>query len=300
MQLQTYGASVDRIHELLSVQTEIYDRPGALPCSVAPDLIQFENVSFAYDSSLALDNVSFTVRRGETVGIVGSSGAGKTTLLNLLVRFYDPTTGRVLFDGQDLRELRVSDIYDKIALVTQEPFLFAATVYDNIRYGCPTASDAEVEAAAWAACIHDEIRALPSGYDTHIGIGGCRLSVGQEQRINVARAMLKNAPILLLDEATSALDSIAEADVQRAIEQLMWGRTSFIVAHRLSTLRHADRLLVLDQGRLVGFGTHDELLAQGALYRLLWETQRLGSHTLPWLEKGYNNHRTHNGEHKKG
>src|SRR5262249_55969497 len=196
---------------------------------------------------------------GETIGVAGPSGSGKTTLLSLVARFYDPSVGAVRFDGRDVREFRLRDVYRQLAIVTQEPFLFAASVRENIRCGRPDASDAEVEDAAHVAEIHEEILALPLGYDTALGVGGRILSGGQAQRINVARAILKNAPILLLDEATSSLDSIAEEKVQRAIDKLMAGRTSFIVAHRLSTLRHADRILVLDQGKCVGLGAHDEL-----------------------------------------
>jgi ATP-binding cassette subfamily B protein len=214
---------------------------------------------------------------------VGPSGAGKTTLLNLLIRLYDPTSGSVMFDGHDLRELRLADIYDRVAVVAQEPFLFSTTVRENVRCGRPTASDEEVEGAARAAYIHEEILALPSGYETRIGVGGQGLSRGQAQRINVARAFLKNAPILLLDEATSSLDSVAEANLQEAIDSLLEARTSFVVAHRLSTLRKADRLLVLDQGRLVGFGRHDELLRDCALYRRLWELQQLHDRSVSCL-----------------
>lgn len=262
VQIQTYGASVQRLEELFREKPEIADRPDARRLLTPPQTIAFENVGFAYADRTVLDSISFEVRAGETIGIVGPSGAGKSTLLNLLVRFYDPTSGRVLFDGVDLREYRLRDVYDQIAIVTQEPFLFAASVRDNIRYGRPAATDAEVEAAARDAYIHEEILQLPDGYDTPIGVGGRGLSGGQRQRINVARAILKNAPILLLDEATSALDSVAEAEVQRAIDRLMANRTSFIIAHRLSTLRHADRLLVLDSGRLAGFAPESQLIAE--------------------------------------
>ncbi|MGH2952381.1 MAG: ABC transporter ATP-binding protein, partial [Solirubrobacterales bacterium] len=205
--------------------------------------------------------------------IVGPSGSGKTTLLNLIVRFYDATAGRILFDGMDLRHYRLADVYAKVAIVTQTPFLFATTVRDNIRIGRPEAPESEIEAAARAADVHGELLALPEGYDTVIGAGGRELSGGQAQRICVARAILKNAPLLLLDEATSSLDSLAETRVQRAIDRLMAGRTTFIVAHRLSTLRNADRILVLDRGRCVGLGGHDQLLRDCSLYRSLWDMQ---------------------------
>jgi ABC-type multidrug transport system fused ATPase/permease subunit len=275
VQMQTFGASVARIAELLQVEPDIADRPDAARLLEAPSVIEFDAVCFAYRQKNVLERLAFQVEAGSTIGIVGPSGAGKSTLLNMIVRFYDPTAGRVLFDGRDIREIRVRDIYDKIAIVLQEPFLFADTIRENIRCGRPGATDAEVEAAAKAAYIHDEIKGFRDGYETQIGIGGRGLSGGQKQRINVARALLKNAPILLLDEATSALDSVAEAEVQRAIDRLMEGRTSFVIAHRLSTLRHADRLLVLDKGRLVGFGTHEELLERCPVYTRVWETQRL-------------------------
>jgi ABC-type multidrug transport system fused ATPase/permease subunit len=209
---------------------------------------------------------------------VGPSGAGKTTLLNLMVRLYDPSSGSVLFDGEDLRQFRLGDIYDKVAIVAQEPFLFSTTVRENIRCGRPAATDAEVEEAARRAFIHEDILAMAEGYQTLIGVGGRQLSRGQAQRINVARAFIKNAPILLLDEATSSLDSVAEANVQEAIDGLLQTRTSFVVAHRLSTLRRADRILVLEAGQCVAFGPHDQLLRECDIYRQMWESQLLGDH----------------------
>jgi len=275
VEIQTTGASVQRIAEFLAAKPQIAEVASPTPLTEAPREIAFEHVSFSYGDRTVLRDVDFRVRVGETIGIVGPSGSGKTTLMSLLVRFYDPTGGRVLFDGRDLKTLKLGDVYDKMALVSQEPFLFATTVRENIRCGRPSATDEEVMAAARAAYIHDEIMALPSGYDTLIGMGGRELSGGQRQRVNVARALLKNAPILLLDEATSALDSVAEAEVQRAIDKLMVGRTSVVIAHRLSTLRSADRLLVLEEGRVVGFAPHEELLRSCAVYRRLWETQQL-------------------------
>ena len=275
VEIQSWHASVWRITDFLATKPEICDRDDARQLTSAPQTISCDKLGFAYGETEVLRDISFTVTAGETIGIVGPSGAGKTTLLNLLVRLYDPTSGRILFDGHDLQDLRLGDIYEKVAIVAQEPFLFATTVRENIRCGRPEAADDEVEAAARAARIHDEIVAMSEGYETLIGIGGRDVSRGQAQRINVARAFLKNAPILLLDEATSSLDSVAEAYVQQAIDRLRESRTSFVVAHRLSTLRNADRLLVLDQGRLVGLGPHDQLLRDCELYRRLWESQRL-------------------------
>ncbi len=271
------AAAVQRIGEILDARPEVMDVPNARPLVGAPTSIQFDDVSFRYDDEEVLDRVSFEVQAGETVGIVGPSGAGKTTLLNLIARFYDPTSGRVLFDGRDLRDIRLSDLYSRIAVVTQDPFLFSASVADNIAFGRENASREEIEAAARSAGVADEIRSLPDGYDTKIGIGGHGLSGGQAQRVSIARALLKDAPILLLDEATSSLDSISEVRVQKAIDRLMEGRTTFIVAHRLSTLRNAGRLVVLDSGRLAGVGSHDELLSTCPLYGRLWTAQNVSS-----------------------
>ncbi len=274
MEMQTDSASVDRITELLHTQPQVRDEPDALPLPYGPQLIAFDGVGFAYDKALVLDGVSFEVRAGETIGIVGPSGAGKSTLLNLIARFYDPTHGSVLFDGEPLDQFRLADVYSRVAIVTQEPFLFAATVRENIRCGRPDATAAEVEKAARAAYIHDDILNLPLGYDTVIGLNGRALSRGQSQRINVARAFLKDASIILLDEPTSSLDAIGEAEVQWAMEELMKGRTSFLVTHRFPNLLTVDRFLVLDGGKCVDFGSHDELYFNCPLYRRLYDIQR--------------------------
>jgi ABC-type multidrug transport system fused ATPase/permease subunit len=206
---------------------------------------------------------------------MGTSGAGKSTLLNLIARFYDPTSGTVRFDGRDLREYRLEHVYRQLAIVTQEPLLFSATIRDNILCGRPSATPRELEAAARAAEIHDEIEALPEGYDTVVGIGGRSLSGGQAQRINIARALLKNAGILLLDEPTSNLDSIADLKVRRALAQLIAEPTTFLISHRLSTLGEVDRVLVLESGRCVGLGTHAELQRDCPLYQRLWKAQQV-------------------------
>jgi ABC-type multidrug transport system fused ATPase/permease subunit len=208
------------------------------------------------------------------VAIVGTSGAGKSTLLNLITRFFDPDSGRVLYDGRDIREFRLADVYALVAIVAQDPFLFSTTVRENIRAARPAGTDAEVEAAARSAFVHDEILELPERYETVLGIGGRTLSRGQAQRINLARAFLKDAPILLLDEATSSLDAIAEEQVQQAINRLMEGRTSFFVTHKLSALEHADRILLVDDNCCAAIGTHAELLRHSATYRAMWRIQQ--------------------------
>jgi len=273
LEIQRYGASVAHIEQLLQERPEIQDQPGALPLSQPPMTIAADRLTFGFHGKSVFESVSFTVTAGETLGIVGASGAGKTTLLNLLARFYDPTSGAVLMDGKDIRSFRLKDIYGMLAIVTQDPFLFSTSIRDNILCGRPDASQEEVEDAARAAEIHDEIMAMADGYDTVVGQGGRSLSRGEAQRVNVARAILKNAPILLLDEATSSLDSYSEARVQRAVDRLASGRLAISVAHRLSTLRNASRILVLEQGSAVGLGTHNELLTNCPTYRRLWEAQ---------------------------
>ena len=274
LQMQRHVASIDRLDALLREPPSPRDGPDAVSLGGPIHHLVFDRVSFRYDDGVtALKDVSFELAQGEVLGVVGPSAAGKTTLLNLTARFFDPTSGVITVNGTDLRHIRVGDVQHQIAIVTQEPFLFSTSVRDNIRCGRPSASDAEVETAAQAAEIHDDILALPAGYDTLVGPGHRQLSGGQTQRINVARALLKNAPLLLLDEATSSLDSIAESRVQRAIARLMRGRTSIVVAHRLSTLRMATRILVLDRGSVASIGRHDELLVSAPLYQRMWQAQ---------------------------
>lgn len=270
-----HGASAERVFDLLATAPRIADQPDARPMPSTVREIAFRDVSFSYGDRTILDRVSFAVNAGETIGIAGPSGTGKTTLLNLVARFHDPTSGAIEFDGVDLRGYRLRDVYDHLAVVLQEPFLFAASVRENIRCGRASARDHEVEEAARLAGVHDEILLMPEGYDTQVGLGGMGISGGQAQRINIARALLKNPPLLLLDEATSALDSMVEAQVQQALEQLMIGRTTFVVAHRLSTLRGASRILVLDRGAVVGFAPHSVLLETCDVYRRMWELQTM-------------------------
>jgi subfamily B ATP-binding cassette protein MsbA len=265
-----------RLFVALDVEPEIGDAPGATVLARGEGLIGFEHVGFAYAGGPAtLTDISFTVARGQTVALVGPSGGGKTTLLNLIPRFYDATEGRVTIDGTDIRSVTLSSLRDQIALVTQEPFLFDDSIRANIAYARPQASQAEIEQAAQAAAAHDFITDLPRGYDTLVGEAGARLSGGQRQRIAIARAFLKNAPILLLDEATSALDTESEALVQAALARLMAGRTTILIAHRLSTVRGADRIYVIDKGQVVEQGDHAALIAQRGLYARLAKSQDL-------------------------
>jgi len=275
--IQTVIPNLDRVDGILHTPAELLDHPVAKRWRHAPQVIELQDVSFAYDEKVVLDSVSVTFRRGETIGIVGPSGVGKSTLIALMLRFYDPTKGRILLDNVDLREIRHADLMDLCAIVLQEPFLFVDTIATNIRFARPDASIDEVIAAAKAANIHEEILLTERGYDTIIGRhqDGRGLSTGQKQRICIASALLKNAPLLFLDEATSNLDSVSEHAVQAAIERLMVGRTSFVIAHRFSTLRAVDRILVLDRGRLAGFGSHEQLLDVCPSYRVLWEHQQI-------------------------
>lgn len=273
---QSAGAA-ERLTELLALQPEITSPADPVPLPVPPrGEVALDRVSFAYPGRPdlpALDNVSLSARHGENIAIVGPSGAGKSTIFNLLLRFFDPQKGAVLVDGIDVRRVDLNALRARMALVPQDVALFAGTIADNIRYGSPDASREAVERAAEAAQADAFIRALPDGYDTRLGERGITLSGGQRQRIAIARAILKDAPILLLDEATSALDTESEALVQRGLERLMAGRTTLVIAHRLSTVQKADRIVVMDKGQIVEQGTHGELIARGGLYARLAEMQ---------------------------
>ena len=268
------SAAAERAYALLDAPTDVGDTTSdALRVSAAPS-ISFKDASFEYGAAIpALDHVSFEVPAGKTVALVGPSGSGKSTALNLILRFYDVAQGAIEIDGQDIRRVTIGSLRDAMALVTQEPFLFDETIADNIGCGRPGASRAEVEDAARAAAAHEFILALPQGYETKVGEAGVRLSGGQRQRIAIARAVLKNAPILLLDEATSSLDTESERAVQTALTRLMKDRTTLVIAHRLSTISDADKIVVLEHGRVVEQGSHGELVARGGLYARLYRTQ---------------------------
>ena len=273
---QALGAS-SAIFDFLDAADDVTEKAGAVTMPPFHDGIRFEHVYFSYRDEEAhrevLHDINLSVRPGEVVAIVGSSGSGKTTLVHLLPRFFDVTHGRLLIDGHDVRDLTVASLRSEIAIVTQDTILFNDTVRNNIAYGQPTVPMKNVEEAARAALAHDFIMGLPNGYETMIGERGLRLSGGERQRISIARAILKNAPILVLDEATSALDTESESLVQTALQNLMTGRTVFVIAHRLSTVRRADRILVLESGMITDEGTHERLMARTGTYRRLYDLQ---------------------------
>ncbi|MEM6387204.1 MAG: ABC transporter transmembrane domain-containing protein [Pseudomonadota bacterium] len=276
-ELQRAAGATERLVELLQADDTVSDPRSPTPMtSPVAGRVSFEDVVFHYPTrpgDKALNQVSFDVEPGETVALVGPSGAGKTTIIQLLFRFYDPQSGRISIDGHDLTTLSRTEFRAHLALVPQEPVIFGTTARENIRFGRPTATDAEIEAAAKAAAAHEFLTALPDGYETAVGERGVLLSGGQKQRIAIARAILRDAPILLLDEATSALDAESERAVQLAVERLSADRTTLVVAHRLATVKKADRILVFDGGRIIANGTHDSLVAEDGLYARLARLQ---------------------------
>jgi subfamily B ATP-binding cassette protein MsbA len=267
-------AAADRVFDILETQSNILDPPRPRKITPGPHHISFENVSFSYDGQeMVLKNINLKVAPGEILALVGMSGGGKTSLVNLIPRFYDVTGGSVRIDGTDIREVAIEDLRRELAIVTQEPILFNDTIRKNIAYGKSGASDAEIIEAAKAAYIYNFIESLPKGLDTVIGELGSRLSGGEKQRMCIARALLKNAPVLILDEATASLDSESERLVQKALENLMKGRTSFVIAHRLSTIAYANRIVVLVDGRIVEEGGHEDLLEKKGEYYNLYQMQ---------------------------
>ncbi|MEZ5873334.1 MAG: ABC transporter ATP-binding protein [Hyphomicrobiales bacterium] len=273
-QLQEGVAAASRVFGIVDRKINLVELADAEPLMLKNGEIEFKDVTFAYNpDNVVLKGISLTVPQGKTVALVGPSGSGKSTMVNLALRFFDPEQGRILIDGQDIRHVTVDSLRNAIALVTQDPVLFDDTIRANIAYGSKPLVEDEVVAAAKAAAAHDFIMGLPKGYDTRVGEAGGLLSGGERQRIAIARAIYKNAPILLLDEPTSSLDSEAEAKVQKALEELMRGRTVLMIAHRLSTVKKADLICVLDQGRIIEAGRHDELVAKGGLYTRLHRTQ---------------------------
>jgi subfamily B ATP-binding cassette protein MsbA len=272
-QLQDAMPAADRFFELLDAPGETPDPADALPFPGVRDAIRFEDVSFSYGREPVLRDLSLEVRAGQTVAIVGRTGAGKTTLVDLLLRFFEPSRGRITIDGAPLSRFARRSLLDRVAVVTQDPFLFAGTIRENVRYGAPGASDAQLEAAAVAAHVKEFVDTLPDGFETEVGDAGVKLSGGQRQRVTIARAIVRDPAILVFDEATSSLDAKSERIVQQAIDALREGRTTFVIAHRLSTVRSADQIVVLDEGRVAAVGSHDELLGRSEIYRELVSLQ---------------------------
>jgi subfamily B ATP-binding cassette protein MsbA len=272
--LQWAVSAMDRVFQTLDTRPDVLDKPDAKNLPVITGRVEFRNVTFAYrDGREALHNINLTVEPGEVVAITGHSGAGKTTLMNLLMRFYDPTQGAVVVDGHDLRDVRLESLRRQVSMVAQENVLFSVTILENIRYGKREASEAEAIAAAKAADLHDFVMSLPDGYETMIGEEGVKLSGGQKQRLALARALVTDPKILILDDVTSALDGETEARVQDALKVVMKGRTTFIIAHRLSSVVDADRILVMENGEITDSGRHHDLIDRPGQYQDAYREQ---------------------------
>ncbi len=276
-QLGQASASAERVFEILDAQNDIVDKPDAIELPDVSGEIRFENVSFRYFGSgeAVLKDISFEARPGETIALLGATGSGKSSIINLLPRFYDPTEGKITIDGRDLRDLKVESLRKQIGVVLQETTLFSGTIRENIAFGKPGAADGEIIPAARAAQAHDFIMSFPNGYDTHVGERGTTLSGGQKQRVAIARALLLNPRILILDDSTSSVDLATEAQIQKALGVLMEGRTSFVIAQRISTVMNADKILVLDKGELVAVGKHTELMEENPIYAEIYNSQIL-------------------------
>jgi ABC-type multidrug transport system fused ATPase/permease subunit len=271
--LQSTLASLEKVFAVLDTESDRADSPDAKDLGALSGDVEFDRVSFAYGKDVVLDDVSFRIKPGETLAIVGETGAGKSTVVKLLSRFYDPTRGKVSIDGQDLRDVRGSSLRQHMGVVLQDTFLFTGTIKDNIRYGRPDATDEEIITAARTVGANDFIRRFPEGYETQVRERGGRLSVGERQLVAFARALLADPKLLVLDEATSSVDLATEARIEAALDKLLAGRTSIVIAHRLSTVRRADRVLVMGEGRVIEEGTHEELLSRPSAYRRLYESQ---------------------------
>ena len=271
----TWGSAVGSYNSLIK-PISVQDTPGAKALVVKRGAISIKNVTFKYNKKRVLKNLTIDIAPGERIGLVGVSGAGKTTLVNLLMRMYDVVDGAILVDGQDIRNVTQDSLRENISFIPQEPTMFNRTLRENIAYGCDNVSDEQIYAAARQASAHSFIKDATDGYDTLVGDRGVKLSGGQRQRIAIARAFLKNAPILILDEATSALDSETESTIQKSFERLARGRTTIVIAHRLSTLRNMDRIIVLDNGQVIEQGSHNQLVRSGGVYSRLWKMQSGG------------------------
>jgi ATP-binding cassette subfamily B multidrug efflux pump len=272
------AASANRIFEILDAKSDITDKPGAITLPQIAGRVEFRDVTFRYfgSGSAVLDDVSFTAEPGQTIALLGATGSGKSTIINLIPRFYDASAGAVLIDGYDVRDVTLDSLRSQIGIVLQETNLFSGTIRDNIAFGRPDATLEQVQAAAQAASAHDFIIGFPQGYDTPVGERGTTLSGGQKQRIAIARALLLNPRLLILDDSTSSVDLQTEYNIQKALDNLMHGRTSFVIAQRISTVLNADQILVLDKGRIAARGTHEELLESSPIYAEIYHSQLVG------------------------